>query len=55
MATTWILLRGLIREHAHWYDFPERFSARLGEGHRLVCLDLPGNGDDYRQRSPTRV
>ncbi|ASK33915.1 alpha/beta hydrolase [Alcanivorax sp. N3-2A] len=54
-GTTWILLRGLVREQAHWDDFPERFAHALGSGHRIVCLDLPGNGQLHAQTSPARV
>lgn len=54
-STTWILLRGLVREQAHWDGFPERLAGALGEGHRIVCVDLPGNGQWHTQRSPARV
>lgn len=55
MAITWVLLRGLVREQAHWDLFPERLRQTLGEGHRVLCLDLPGNGELHQQRSPTGV
>lgn len=55
MATTWILLRGLVREQAHWDCFPDCLADVLGAGHRIVCLDLPGNGAQHTQRSPMRV
>jgi len=55
MPTTWILLRGLVREHAHWHGFADRFADALGAGHRVMCIDLPGNGDRFRDRSPTRI
>ena len=35
--------------------FPERLAHALGAGHRIVCLDLPGNGQLHAQRSPARV
>lgn len=55
MPTTWILLRGLVREQAHWNGFADRLAATLGEGHHVMCMDLPGNGLRYRDRSPTRI
>jgi len=55
MPTTWILLRGLVREQAHWNGFADRLAGILGDGHQVVCMDLPGNGVLHRDRSPTRV
>jgi len=55
MPTTWILLRGLVREQAHWHGFADRLASALGTGHHVVCIDLPGNGLRYRDRSPTRI
>lgn len=55
MPTTWILLRGLVREQAHWNGFADRLAGALGEGHHVMCMDLPGNGLRYRDRSPTRI
>jgi pimeloyl-ACP methyl ester carboxylesterase len=53
-AVTWILLRGLTREGAHWGSFARDLSDAL-EGARIVTLDLPGNGASYRRRSPITV
>lgn len=47
----WVFLRGLVRESAHWDDFPERF-ARAMPGARVHLVDLPGNGRHWRQPSP---
>ena len=55
MPTTWILLRGLVREQAHWNGFADRLAAALGTNHRVMCMDLPGNGVRHRDRSPTRI
>jgi pimeloyl-ACP methyl ester carboxylesterase len=52
--TTWILLRGLTREVAHWGPFPDQFS-RAMPGAQVVTLDLPGNGAFHRQGSPWSV
>src|SRR6476646_2595189 len=51
---TWILLRGLARERAHWGAFPALLHERLGDA-TVVALDLPGNGCLNRQASPTRI
>lgn len=51
---SWILLRGLTRERAHWGDFPDRLRERL-PARRIVALDLPGNGVHHALASPTRI
>jgi pimeloyl-ACP methyl ester carboxylesterase len=50
----WIFLRGLVRESAHWDDFPERFTRAIA-GARVHLLDLPGNGEHWRLRSPLSI
>ncbi|MBV8635903.1 MAG: alpha/beta hydrolase [Burkholderiaceae bacterium] len=52
--TTWVLLRGLVREQRHWGRFPELLQAAFPEA-RIVTLDLPGNGSLVRETSPTTV
>lgn len=47
----WVFLRGLVRESAHWDDFPERFAQAM-PGARVHLVDLPGNGRYWRQPSP---
>jgi pimeloyl-ACP methyl ester carboxylesterase len=56
MATmpTWILLRGLARESAHWGALPALLREQLG-GATVIALDLPGNGRLHAQASPTRI
>lgn len=49
-TTHWVFLRGLMRESAHWDDFPERFCATI-PGARAHLIDLPGNGQHWRQPS----
>jgi pimeloyl-ACP methyl ester carboxylesterase len=51
----WVLLRGLTREAAHWGDFPQRLAERLGGGHTVQAIDLPGSGARHRQTSPSTV
>lgn len=51
---TWVLLRGLTREAAHWGDFPARLQRTLPHA-RTVTLDLPGNGSRRLDTSPTTV
>ena len=52
--STWILLRGLTREAAHWGRFTAEFKLALPHA-RLHTLDLPGNGAHHRQTSPLSV
>lgn len=51
---TWVLLRGLTREHGHWGEFPGQL-ARTMPGAQVVMLDLPGAGVLCGVPSPTRV
>lgn len=50
----WVFLRGLVRESAHWDDFPERFAERMA-GIRAHLVDLPGNGNHWQLDSPLSV
>lgn len=52
--TTWVLLRGLMRESRHWGSFPATFEQHVA-GARTVCLDLPGSGRLHAQASPSSV
>jgi pimeloyl-ACP methyl ester carboxylesterase len=52
--TTWVLLRGLMREARHWGEFPTLFQNAMGAQH-LVTLDFPGNGRLHAQTSATSV
>jgi len=51
---TWIFLRGLTRESAHWGSFVADFAHAL-PGARCVALDLPGNGLLHGMPSPASV
>ena len=53
--TTWVLLRGLAREARHWGEFPRLLREALPAGDEVLCLDLPGNGGRWRERSPASV
>lgn len=50
----WLLLRGLTREARHWGDFPALLAEAL-PGCQVLTLDLPGNGQLHRERSPGSV
>ncbi len=52
--TTWVLLRGLMRESRHWGDFPNLFQETLG-AEQVVMLDFPGNGRLHAQASCNSV
>lgn len=51
---TWILLRGLARETAHWGRFADDFQNAWPQA-QVVALDLPGNGQLHAQPSPLSV
>jgi pimeloyl-ACP methyl ester carboxylesterase len=51
---TWVFLRGLVRQHRHWEDFPMLFQAAFPDA-TVILLDLPGNGDLYDHESPSSV
>ncbi len=50
--TTWVLLRGLMRESRHWGEFTEQFRNIVG-ARQVVPLDFPGNGRLHTQASPS--
>jgi pimeloyl-ACP methyl ester carboxylesterase len=52
--TTWVLLRGLMREARHWGGFPLQFQAAVGT-QAIVALDFPGNGSLHAQASASSV
>jgi len=52
--STWVLLRGLTRGKNHWADFPGQLQKAL-PGVSVVVLDVPGNGDLFRQQSPSSI
>nr|MBP9064243.1 alpha/beta hydrolase [Aquabacterium sp.] len=53
--STWILLRGLTREQAHWGFFPDLLRQALPPGTLMLTPDLPGNGTLWQSRSPSTV
>ncbi len=57
--TTWVLLRGLMREARHWGDFPALFARHMqaGQDEKITVLtpDFAGNGTRCHERSATRV
>ncbi len=52
--STWVLLRGLMRETRHWGEFPVLFQNATG-AQNVVTLDFPGNGRLHGQASPGNV
>ena len=52
--TTWVLLRGLMREKRHWGEFPAQFQKAIGADH-VATLDFPGNGRFHAQASAASV
>ncbi|WP_428381851.1 alpha/beta fold hydrolase [Nevskia ramosa] len=53
-ASTWVLLRGLMRDSRHWGEFPQAFG-RAMPGARIELLDFPGNGALNEQTSASSV
>lgn len=52
--TTWVLLRGLMREARHWGEFPLQFQNAM-EAQHVVTMDFPGNGRLHAEASATSV
>ena len=52
--TTWVFLRGLMREARHWGEFPTQFLAEI-PSQNIVTLDFPGNGSLHASTSSTSV
>ncbi|MFM9433088.1 pimeloyl-ACP methyl ester carboxylesterase [Janthinobacterium sp. CG_23.3] len=52
--STWVFLRGLMREQRHWDAFPAQFGQAVPQA-RIVTPDLPGNGTRHRMASASRV
>jgi pimeloyl-ACP methyl ester carboxylesterase len=52
--TTWVLLRGLMREARHWGEFPMQFQDAMG-AHDVLTPDFPGNGSLYTLDSPDNM
>ena len=52
--SSWVLLRGLMREQRHWGRFPGELADVLPHAD-IITPDLPGNGQRHAMRSPTSV
>ncbi len=52
--STWVLLRGLMRESRHWGEFTEQFRSVVG-AQKIVTPDFLGNGRLHDQTSPDSV
>lgn len=48
--STWVLLRGLMREARHWGNFPQQL-AQAVSAEQVVALDFPGNGQLHTHTS----
>jgi pimeloyl-ACP methyl ester carboxylesterase len=53
--TTWVLLRGWMRETRHWGEFPLLFHHAIGTQYPVLTLDFPGNGALHALTSPASV
>jgi len=54
VANTWIMLRGLGRESAHWMDFVSLLRQHIPQ-QRIECIDWLGNGEYTHLRSPCTI
>lgn len=54
MSAPWVLLRGLIRDSFHWGDFPDALQGAFADA-PVLSVDLPGNGERWRERSPLHI
>ena len=52
---TWVLLRGWGRSQGHWLDFPELFATGKNTAKEVICVDLPGMGNDNLGTSPATI
>jgi pimeloyl-ACP methyl ester carboxylesterase len=52
--SSWVLLRGLMREQRHWGRFPGELARVLPDA-AIITPDLPGNGQHHALRSATTV
>ena len=50
----WFFIRGLMREAAHWEDFPKIFEKSFPNS-KVVMLDLPGTGQHWKSKCPLSV
>lgn len=50
----WFFIRGLMREAAHWEDFPTVFESAFPNS-KVVMLDLPGTGKNWQSKCPLSV
>ncbi len=50
----WFFIRGLMREAAHWEDFPVLFESAL-PGNKVIMIDLPGSGQNWRTKCPITI
>lgn len=52
--SSWVLLRGLMRDARHWGDFPQQLQHALGV-QQVVTPDFAGNGSLHEQASASDV
>lgn len=53
-AMTWVLLRGLTREHRHWENFPQLLQSAFPNA-KIITPDLPGSGNHHQQQCPVHI
>jgi pimeloyl-ACP methyl ester carboxylesterase len=53
--SSWVLLRGLMREQRHWGRFPGELAGVLPPDAQIITPDLPGNGRHHALHSAMTV
>lgn len=51
---TWVLLRGLTREHRHWENFPQLLQSTFPAA-KIILPDLPGCGVHHQKKCPANI
>ncbi|WP_372882100.1 alpha/beta fold hydrolase [Psychromonas sp.] len=54
ITTPIVLIRGLFREQRHWGIFPALLAKTFPDA-KIICVDIPGTGQRYREPSPTSI
>lgn len=52
--SSWVLMRGLAREHRHWEVFPDQLKNKFPHS-EIILPDLPGSGIHNQTSCPMRI
>jgi pimeloyl-[acyl-carrier protein] methyl ester esterase len=54
MSYNFVLLRGLVREAAHWGQFIDEIKQQFSDSH-FECIDIPGAGEFFQVATPLSI